>query len=246
MFSTNFIPRGTRIFREPPLLLLEKSHGEEIYHVPIKFQQLSPNDKTSYLSLAATPNVDRDPGRLEWLQILSETPIHAELDLPMAVRQQVLQIFETNSFSADAGSAIVYQASRMNHSCTPNVYHNWNAGLGDRGELTVHAIRDISPGEEILTSYINICAYQSKRQEQLNRYGFQCDCAACDTRTQFGKDSEERRQRLCVVNRKVVEKYLWPDRSVSGGDHGETLDAVVEIIRLLQAEGVVHMELTRQ
>ncbi|KAL2042800.1 hypothetical protein N7G274_004559 [Stereocaulon virgatum] len=244
MFATHFIPRGTRILREPPLLLLEKCHGEEIYHVPLKFQQLSPTAQASYLSLAATTNAERDPGRLEWLQILSATSIHAELDLSMDIRQRILQIFETNSFSADAGSAIVYEASRMNHSCTPNVYHNWNAALGERGELTVHAIRDILPGEEILTSYINICAYQFARQEQLNRYGFQCDCAACDMQTQFGRDSEERRRRLCVVNRKVVERCLWPGRSEMGDDGG-TLDAVVEIIELLRAEGVVHMELTR-
>ena len=48
------------------------------------------------------------------------------------------------------------------------------------------------------------------------------------------------------MNRRVVERYLCPDGSVLGGDDWGTLDAVVEIIRLLQAEGVVHMELTRQ
>ena len=242
MFATHPIPRGTRILHERPLLLLERDLGGDIYYIPLKFSKMSPEGQAAFLSLAATPHAERDPNRLEWLQILSQSEAYAEFNMPMAERQRLLQIFETNSFSADEGSAIVFDASRMNHSCTPNVYHNWNAGSG---MLTVHAIRDVETGEEIVTSYINICVYQSARQDQLDRYGFNCDCKACDMGTKFGRASEARRQRLCVVNRQVVLRYLCPDRSELDNDDC-TLGAVVEIIKILKEEGIVNMELTRQ
>ena len=56
-----------------------------------------------------------------------------------------------NCFSAGNDvSGIVLTASRMNHSCLPNVHHHFNTALG---RLTVHALRDIKSGEEIETSY---------------------------------------------------------------------------------------------
>ena len=242
MFATHPIPRGTRILHEHPLLLLERDLGGDIYDIPLKFSKMSPEGQAAFLSLAATPHAERDPNRLEWLQILSQSEAYAGFNMPMVERQRLLQIFETNSFSAGEGSAIVFDASRMNHSCTPNVYHNWNAGLG---ALTVHAIRDVETGEEIVTSYVNICVYQSARQDQLDRYGFNCDCKACDMGTKFGRASEARRQRLCVVNRQVVLRYLCPDRSELDNDDC-TLGTVVEIIKILKEEGIVNMELTRQ
>lgn len=40
----------------------------------------------------------------------------------------------------------------MNHHCTPNVFHRFNANIN---RLTIHALRDIKPGEEISTSCEN-------------------------------------------------------------------------------------------
>ena len=157
----------------------------------------------------------------------------------MQQKQHLLRIFETNSFAADGGSVVVTQASRINHSCTPNVYHNWNAASN---ALTVHAVRDIEPGEEILTSYIQVCVWQDVRQKWLNRYGFLCDCAACDLRTEKGRQSEARRRRMCVANRVVVAKYLSPDRAELYSDEVR-LEAIVEIIGILKEEGIVNMEL---
>ncbi|KAK3373439.1 SET domain-containing protein 5 [Lasiosphaeria ovina] len=55
-------------------------------------------------------------------------------------------------------------ASLINHSCVPNAHHSWNRGTGRE---TVHAIRDISAGDEITIAY--------DRGGPL--LGFQCECA---------------------------------------------------------------------
>ncbi|KAL9033666.1 MAG: hypothetical protein Q9180_005826 [Flavoplaca navasiana] len=50
-------------------------------------------------------------------------------------------------------------ASWFNHSCIPNACCNWNPngtdnGRNGQGSLTVHAIRNIIPGEEIVVDYL--------------------------------------------------------------------------------------------
>lgn len=37
-----------------------------------------------------------------------------------------MAIYETNAFEAGLGSVIYPEASRINHSCLPNVHHCWN------------------------------------------------------------------------------------------------------------------------
>lgn len=48
-----------------------------------------------------------------------------------------MAIFETNNFGIEGGSAIFLEASRINHSCMPNVFHGWNITLGAE---TIHDI----------------------------------------------------------------------------------------------------------
>ena len=60
--------------------------------------------------------------------------------------------------------AIFPLISRINHSCLPNVHHNWNP----RKEMeTIYALKDIEPGEEILTSYIDLYNDRESRQKLL-------------------------------------------------------------------------------
>ncbi|KLT44665.1 SET domain-containing protein [Cutaneotrichosporon oleaginosum] len=63
-----------------------------------------------------------------------------------------------------------------NHSCWPNAVVVFPSGR----EMCVVAIRDIAPGEEILTAYIDVSLPLAERQADLqSRYGFTCDCALC-------------------------------------------------------------------
>ena len=240
MYTTKPITRGTRMLSQSALMLLDEN--EDLLDVPLKFVGLSTEEQNTFLGLAATPLEKLGRKRSEMLLLHRALEPEKASELPMGLQERLLSIFETNSFAANTGAVIVATAARMNHSCTPNVYHCWNAGTG---QLTVHATRDLRAGEEVLTCYINVCFYHEARQKGLNRYGFSCDCAACCMQTDFGKTSEERRQRLCALNRDIVMKCM-----TSGNDHYDfergTLKTVLQIIEIMREEGLTNMELTRQ
>ena len=240
MFTPRPIARGTRLLSQSALMLLGKD--ESLLDVPLKFVKLSTEEQTKFLELAAAPLEKRDKERSAMLLLQRALEPEKASGLSMDLQQRLLSLFETNAFATDAGAAVVGTAARMNHSCTPNVYHCWNAATG---QLTVHATRDLKAGEEILTCYVNFCLYHEARQKALDRYGFRCDCAACCMRTDIGRKSEERRQRLCALNREIVMTYMTPCNGQFEFERS-TLEAVLQIIMILQEEGLTNMELTRQ
>ena len=240
MYTTGPIARGTRMLSQNALMLLGKD--EDLLDVPLKFVRLSTEEQTTFLGLAATLVEKLDRNRSDMLLLQRAIEPEKASELPMGLQRRLLSIFVTNSFAADAGAAVVATAARMNHSCTPNVYHCWNAATGN---LTVHATRDLKAGEEILTCYVNVCFYHGARQKELDRYGFRCDCAACCMQTDFGRASEERRQRLCALNADITMKCMT-SRNGRCDFEGATLEAVLEMIKILREEGLKDMELTRQ
>ena len=237
MYATGPIARGTRMLSQNALMLLGKD--EDLLDVPYKFVKLSTEEQKIFLGLAAT---QPDRRRSEMLLLQRACEPEKASELPMGLQKRLLSVFETNSFATDAGAVVVANAARMNHSCTPNVYHCWNAGTG---QLTVHATRDLKAGEEILTCYVNVCFYHEARQKELDRYGFTCDCAACCMQTDFGRTSEERRQRLCALNGDIIMECMISRNGQYGFERG-TLEAVLQIIKILLEEGLTNMELTRQ
>ena len=240
MHTTGPIARGTRILNQSALMLL--GDDEDLLDVPSKFAKLSVEEQTTFLELAAAALERRGEDQSEMLLLQRAFEPEKSSELPMDLQTRLLSIFETNSFAAGAGAAVVATAARMNHSCTPNVYHCWNAATG---QLTVQAIRDLTAGEEILTCYVDVCYNREARQRELDRYGFRCDCAACCMWTHFGKQSEKRRQRLWSLNREIVTKCMSSQGGQADFEKG-TLEAVLQIIKILREEGLTGMELTRQ
>jgi hypothetical protein len=73
------------------------------------------------------------------------------------------------------GTAFYALQSCANHSCSPNAQ-----AAGDfSGGMHVIAAKDISPGEEIVISYIDETADYEDRQAMLEDYGFMCKCTKC-------------------------------------------------------------------
>ncbi|KAI7775561.1 hypothetical protein LA080_006572 [Diaporthe eres] len=101
---------------------------------------------------------------------------------------QVLAIAELNGFGCPSirsnlddeeeqggkSNGIWLRASYMNHSCLPNTSR---AFIGDM--MMVRAVRDIKAGEEFLTSYQPASTRFPKRKEELDLWGFRCDCPLC-------------------------------------------------------------------
>ncbi|KAB5517133.1 hypothetical protein PHYPO_G00185910 [Pangasianodon hypophthalmus] len=77
------------------------------------------------------------------------------------------------------GSAVFPDVALMNHSCCPNVIVTYRGTSAE-----VRAVKDISPGEEIYTSYIDLLYPTEDRMERLrDSYYFTCDCKECKTKS---------------------------------------------------------------
>ncbi|PKU48916.1 n-lysine hypothetical protein [Limosa lapponica baueri] len=82
------------------------------------------------------------------------------------------------------GSAIFPDVALMNHSCCPNVIVTYKGTLAE-----VRAVKEIEPGEEVFTSYIDLLYPTEDRNDRLrDSYFFNCDCRECMTKE---KDKEK-------------------------------------------------------
>ncbi|WEW58841.1 hypothetical protein PRK78_004309 [Emydomyces testavorans] len=91
-----------------------------------------------------------------------------------------LGIAATNAMIIDFSTkecGIFPNAARINHACRPNamaIYHP------DFNEVVVHVVKEVSKGEEITISYIELTQVFSVRQEELrSKFGFSCICNLC-------------------------------------------------------------------
>lgn len=127
----------------------------------------------------------------------------------------------------------------MNHSCAPNLFHRYNPKIN---RLTIHALRDITPGEELNTSYIDICHPTVIRRQMLKGWGFICLCPVCES-TDVEKDH----------SRKVLEDLLKKVRKrdkqqqASGGnwterDYEKSLVMIERGMRLMEQQGMAETD----
>jgi SET and MYND domain-containing protein len=82
------------------------------------------------------------------------------------------------------GIGMFPEACYLNHSCVPNCVYvssfKRNSSDTNQPVLEFRAIRDISPGEEICYSYVDLYQDRKTRNEQLSKaYLFKCACKRC-------------------------------------------------------------------
>ncbi|EXJ64476.1 hypothetical protein A1O7_00812 [Cladophialophora yegresii CBS 114405] len=93
----------------------------------------------------------------------------------------------TNPAFDPLGMVLHPQSALVNHSCDPNTFVRFDIAqqsdqdtLPPFGSISLHALRAISPDEEVTISYIDTTFPVAKRQEELReRYFFTCDCPLC-------------------------------------------------------------------
>ena len=112
------------------------------------------------------------------------------------------------------------------------------------GRATVHALKDIVAGEELLTRY-NERAHEPRAQRQsslLQQWGFHCNFQACAPSLSFGKASNKRRKRLLKIS-----DFLKSQKSLTsiriGARNGKDLAAANEYLDLLEKEEILSIEL---
>lgn len=106
------------------------------------------------------------------------------------------------------------------------------------GRLTVYAIVPIPKGAEILINYRTFDSFKNKDQRHQDRrqYGFECACPACQSDSNFGIQSDERRERMGVLNDKI-ENRVPPTHTM------ESFSDLIELGNLLQEEGLSYPQL---
>ena len=167
-----------------------------------------------------------------------------------------LERFAKNAYSMAAGvnpeqmlSGVFKQASRFNHSCLPNAFLTWNEHLGadSRGGLTIHAIRDIAIGEEILINY-RVEDSQNSRTDRRRKlhddYGFMCSCPGCDTDAPTAAQSEDNREWIRDIfetRASDIEKQArTPCRTQTRTQRYSEFHMLKDLLRLLEIEGMIY------
>ncbi|GJJ78569.1 hypothetical protein EMPS_10928 [Entomortierella parvispora] len=181
MFATRDIRRGECILAESPLV-----YGTpDFIETQRAIDAMSPADKESYFALHN---------------------VHS--DLPAAIG-----IMKTNGLplGVDSVECAVYKhASRINHSCDPNVHHAWHSR--PRKEY-IHAIKDIAAGSEILTSYTVEFKVREERMTFLQQhFMFECQCRLCATPS---PEYDETVRRIKIYSDRIPPcASLQPRRSI--------------------------------
>ena len=177
LFATRNIPRGTRIIKEVPLLVVPPSEGAELNLSDFQtaLRTLDQEQQSKFFDLHRDHKVTSQAK-----QLLSQQSKAFKASQNQDFTDAVA-IFLANCVQmggGEYGSGVFQHYSRINHSCIPNVHNAYNPSL-DR--LTVHAVRQTNKGEEILTSYIDgYCRTHEQRQQSLNEWGFfKCSCRCC-------------------------------------------------------------------
>lgn len=159
---------------------------------------------------------------------------------------RVMSIFSVNNFNlVPRGLAVYETSSRLNHSCVPNAYHGFNPEIQ---RFTVHAVRDIEPGEEITINYMGGQADTLIRTQRLDHlrtnYGFTCTCVACSDRT---GQSDFRRGVLADIMWGIgqYEMGAAPSFPLIAADPAQAFQLANDSIGYLNAEGLQDMGLVK-
>ncbi|XP_066150687.1 histone-lysine N-trimethyltransferase SMYD5 [Euwallacea fornicatus] len=114
-----------------------------------------------------------------------------KLDLPPTQKEEINSFIEkiyddfenhTGDFLNNEGVGLYLKQSCANHSCDPNAEIQF---LHNNFKLSLVALRDIEPNEEICISYLGDCELSRSRHSRQKllkeNYIFECDCVKCVT-----------------------------------------------------------------
>ena len=171
---------------------------------PWKLLKLSTDRQSEFLSLPYTQNETRDKFFEIYLKKEENAAIRQTV-LSIDMQVKMTRIFEKYAIDrGDGGYQFCPETKSFNHSCVPNADYCWDP---DIVSYVVHAASDIKRDEEITYAYIDFWLPREERMAQISkRWGFVCNCLACDISTEFGKASEKRRKRIQEIFH-MIKRY---------------------------------------
>ncbi|KAI8958061.1 SET domain-containing protein [Daldinia sp. FL1419] len=145
----------------------------------------------------------------------------------------VEDVLRTNSFSftlADESHMTLYpEVSRVNHACRPNSFIRFTpSSLA----VSIVALRDIEPGEEITITYVPLGKTTDERHAALKKWGFECTCSLCTgSKTEIAA-SDYRRQKIKALRQEVM-------KAVEVWDGSRAVKLTHEVLKLMMEEDLV-------
>ena len=231
LFATSFIPIGTRIICDKPLVRIPENSVHLAWgsYCRLSNAQKAAFDKlhifkpehTDFEQVSRCYLIDRDDDSLD----------DDDIEELVAEQVRVMRTFAANNFATGQGLSVFETISRLNHSCVNNVHHSYNPNLQKQ---TVHAVRDIQPGEELCTTYLGGHGSYYLRPQRIemlrHSYGFTCNCVACgDTSGQ----SDGRRE--------LMANLAWGlQQYLEGSGHGQPFVPAAPLAALQHAENLIH------
>lgn len=247
VFATKFIPRGSLILHEQPFLKIEHNvYPSEAWGA---YTRLSESDKAEFDTMYSRHIPKRVDLEWEARVFLANTTkgITTKDDKDKLISEQirVMGIYGNHCYGLpDGGGAIYSIASRLNHSCVPNVHL-----CCIKHVVEVYANRDIYPSEELEITYLSssdTCyLVRNQRIERLNvEWGFVCKCWACLTLTGI---SDHRRSILALIVL-GLQRYLAGERSMHTfipNSHYLAVKQADDAIKLMLSDNVITQELKK-
>ncbi|KAI9789801.1 MAG: hypothetical protein M1835_001436 [Candelina submexicana] len=211
-FATRRITRGTCIISEAPLFkmrnkLIERNIAQNA--IAEKLRQLSKDQQRAFFDLHNQfPGMGAFPG---------------------IVKSNALPLNETGK------GGIFLQCARINQSCIPNAYHEYNSNTG---QMTLYATRDIPQGEEITINYFWDTG-PVRRKFLREYYGFECVCAHCKL------PAAEREASDAHLNEVYSLYDVARDKDYALFDPLDSLHVIHRIWSLLNYEHITDIRLAR-
>ncbi|GAX78651.1 hypothetical protein CEUSTIGMA_g6089.t1 [Chlamydomonas eustigma] len=110
----------------------------------------------------------------DYLLMIDDLPENLKSEAQV-MTQPLLDALDKSYDEPCEGTAFYALQSCANHSCDPVALTEGNAS----GHMSLLALTDIRPGQEITISYIDESLGYKDRQKVLKDYGFKCDCDKC-------------------------------------------------------------------
>ncbi|KIY61535.1 SET domain-containing protein [Cylindrobasidium torrendii FP15055 ss-10] len=200
------IEMGSLILHESPVLVVPRSlNVDPVSFVAHQISTLSEAEREAFYGLSYVP---------------ADAP-----DVSPA-------IISTNAVAVGNGGIGVFPTmARLNHGCAGafNVVYSFREATG---EIVVHALRNITKGEELLTTYTDTKRPRHERQAYLSsQYGFECSCAVCSLPPSQSEHSDKQLTKMSTL---YGELAAWGAAELSGS---QALRLVRAIWALGEQEG---------
>ena len=245
LVATQHIKRGTRNLEESPILALLAGANEQ-RDLSEHVERLTQAQSNQFFGLCHCAEDVKKPTPLHIRLRLQGRQYKGEaLDAATEDGMKTHAIFKANAVKMGSkgqyGTGVFALHSRINHSCLPNVHSAFNATLGKQ---TLHAIREIHEGEELVRSYVTEVGTAKQRAWALEHTDVDCECEACEGPS--ASAHEARRQRISELQRAIA--IYENKRNDSGSvrvprNPAEALTVAENLVVLFKEEGLVGMNL---